>query len=130
MKTSQTFGLSLLMVAIIVVPFSGKASAKEGSSENTPIIIRQDPTNVNGAPRMPVFNPFFAELLSGYVLLGSTSPYGTVDVDITSTAGDSYSTSFDTLDGAIVLPVSGDSGFYSLRITTAAGVQFVGEFTI
>ncbi len=96
----------------------------------SPILIRQDPQEAIGAPRAPEVIPFFAELLNGYVILGASAPCGTVSVSLTSTAGDSYSTSFDTTDGAILLPVSGDAGFYTIRITTSAGVQYVGEFTI
>jgi hypothetical protein len=79
---------------------------------------------------MPVYNPFFAELMNGYVILGSSSSYGTVSVSLTSTAGDDYSTSFDTTDGAIILPISGAAGFYTILIPTPGGAQFVGEFTI
>lgn len=130
MRVKMFLGVAAGMLAALSSLHAKECEVIASVEDHQTILIHQDTTDEQGAPRMPVFNPFFAELLSGYVLLGSTSPYGTVDVDITSTAGDSYSTSFDTLDGAIVLPVSGDSGFYSLRITTAAGVQFVGEFTI
>ena len=83
-------------------------------------------------PRSSVPNPFIAELEDGSatVLLGVTSPCGTVSVSLTSTAGDNYSTGFDTTDGAILLPISGDAGLYTLQITTAEGIQFVGEFTL
>ena len=95
------------------------------------IIISQIPTT-SEKPRTPVRIPFIAELMDGSnsVILGATENIGTVSVQITSTAGDYYSTSFDTTDGAILLPISGDAGLYTLRITTSGGLQFVGEFTI
>lgn len=115
-----------LIGSLAIAPVSGLEK-----SESIVIIVQQDPAvTPPGAPRTPVFNPFFAELMNGYVLLGSSSSYGTVHVTITSTAGDNYTTSFDTEDGTIVLPISGDSGFYSLRITTSGDLQFIGEFTI
>jgi hypothetical protein len=69
-------------------------------------------------------------LINGYVILGSATAYGTVTVSLSSTSGDNYSTNFDTTDGAILLPISGDAGLYTLQITTPEGIQFVGEFTL
>ena len=79
---------------------------------------------------MPVYVPFYAELENGYVLLGSYSNCGIVDVSLTSTAGDDYSTMFDTSDGTILIPISGLTGDYTLLITTLSGVEFIGEFSI
>lgn len=95
------------------------------------IIIVQRP-DTPGAPRTPVVNPFIAELMdsSTSVLLGATDSIGIVSVQITSTAGDDYSTYFDTSDGAILLPISGITGYYTLTIITPDGTRFVGEFTI
>ena len=95
------------------------------------IILSQRP-DAPGAPRTPITNPFIAELMDGFnsVLLGSADDVGTVAVQITSTAGDNYSTYFDTSDGAILLPISGNTGYYSLIIVTPDGTQYVGEFTI
>lgn len=53
-----------------------------------------------------------------------------VTVSLTSTAGDNYSTTFDTEDGAILLPISGNTGSYTLQITTSSGTRYVGEFSI
>lgn len=94
------------------------------------IVIIADSVIPPGAPHAPVYNPFFATLESGFVLLGSYSCYGTVNVCLTSTAGDDYSTVFDTADGAIIIPISGNAGDYTLLITTASGLEFVGEFVL
>ena len=109
--------------------FSSNASLiKKPDGEN--IRIFQKPTIPQGAPHMPAFNPFYAELESGYVLLGSFTSCGIVDVSLTSTAGDDYSTVFDTANGAIVIPISGYTGDYVLIITTSAGTEYIGEFSI
>ena len=81
---------------------------------------------------MPVHIPFIAELMDGSnsVLLGATDTIGIVSVQITSTSGDNYSTYFDTSDGAILLPISGNAGYYTLTIITPDGTHFVGEFSI
>ena len=94
------------------------------------IIITQIP-DAPDAPRTPVICPFVAELMDGSVsvLLEATDTVGTVYVQITSTAGDNYSTYFDTSDGSIILPISGYTGYYTLTITSG-GAQFVGEFII
>ena len=83
-------------------------------------------------PRTNVPNPFIAELMDGSVtiLLCVTNPCGTVSIHITSTAGDNYSTYFNTSDGSILLPISGNIGNYTLTITLSNGLQFVGDFTI
>jgi hypothetical protein len=83
-------------------------------------------------PRTNVPNPFFAELMddSVTILLSVTNPCGIVSIQITSTAGDNYSAYFDTSDGAILLPISGNTGNYSMTITLSNGFQFVGGFTI
>jgi hypothetical protein len=94
------------------------------------IAIRADSVVPPGAPHAPVYNPFFATLESGFVLLGSSSYFGVVDVSLTSTAGDDYSTVFDTADGTIVIPISGSQGDYTLLITTASGLEFIGEFVL
>ena len=75
---------------------------------------------------------FIAELMDGsnYVILGSTDNIGTVTVQITSTIGDNYTTFFDTSDGTIFLPISGNTGYYTLTIITSDGTHYVGEFTI
>lgn len=99
-------------------------------SEEKDIKIVPMPIGSPGAPRVPAYNPFYAELESGYVLLGSLSSCGIVDVSLTSTAGDDYSTLFDTADGTIIIPVSGFTGDYTLLITTASGVEYIGEFSI
>lgn len=94
------------------------------------IVIRPDSVVPPGSPRMPVYNPFFATIEDGFVLLGSYTYYGIVDVSLTSAAGDDYSTMFDTGDGTIVIPISGNTGDYTLFITTASGLEFIGEFSI
>ena len=100
----------------------------QGAQGETIIIVqKQGPLE---EPRMPSFNPFFAERFANNVLLGASPSCGIVNVWITSTSGDYFFTYYDTTDGSIYLPISGDPGFYSLSITTSAGAYYVGEFTI
>lgn len=111
--------------------FSIQESVSALSQRGKTIIIVPFPSTSEG-PRNPANSPFIAELMNGNtsVLLGATSPCGTVTVHITSTAGDDYSTSFDTSFGDVLLPISGNSGSYLLTITTSDGHYFVGDFTI
>ena len=80
------------------------------------------------APRSVV--PFFAEYydILSCVVLTCVSPCGDVDVTLESTAGDWYQTVFDTLDGTILIPASGDSGHYTLTIVASDGTTYEGEF--
>lgn len=132
MKHLSLFKRIAFIIAFIIGCFASYSSSaslmKQLDGEN--IRIFQKPTIPQGAPHMPAFNPFYAELESGSVLLGSLSSCGIVDVSLTSTAGDDYSTVFDTADGTIIIPVSGITGDYTLLITTASGVDYIGEFSI
>ena len=119
----------MIILAGCFASFTSYASfIKQSDGED--IWILPIPTNPQGSPHMPVYVPFYAELENGYVLLGSYSNCGIVDVSLTSTAGDDYSTVFDTSDGTIIIPISGLTGDYTLLITTLAGVEFIGEFSI
>lgn len=64
--------------------------------EIIPVVIGPDSSNPNGDPRGPVFNPFTAYLYSNQVVLNCSTSYGDVNVSLVSTAGDNYSTVFDT----------------------------------
>jgi len=128
MKSFIKIVLSLFIpVGFIVLQSS---SAALSGKDEIVIPIRKKPVSLPGSPQMPVYNPFYAELESGYVLLGSFSSCGIVDVSLTSTAGDDYSTVFDTANGAIIIPISGYAGDYVLLITTPAGTEYIGEFSI
>lgn len=47
-----------------------------------------------------------------------------------STAGDYYQTIFDTEDLQIVIPISGETGHYTLMLVTERDLVFEGEFEI
>ena len=131
MKKSVVFKMAtcFLMVVVNSVYLSSFASiSKEADGKDIRIV--QKPTIPPGAPHLPAYNPFYAGLVSTNVLLGSYSYYGTVNVSLTSTAGDDYSTVFDTADGTILIPISGNTGDYTLLITTASGLEFIGEFSL
>ena len=127
MKKSVLLILSCIVLVGNVTLMSGQNS---GSNDPEQIIIVQSSTIPPGSPRMPAYNPFYAELENGNVVLGSFSYYGTVEISLTSTAGDNYSTVFDTVDGTILIPMSGNTGDYILLITTAFGLEFIGEFSL
>jgi hypothetical protein len=127
MKKSVFLIISCLLFAVNMIQVSGQNPGQDDPEE---IIISQSSTIPSGSPRMPAYNPFFAEFANGNVLLGSYTYYGIVDVSLTSTAGDDYSTVFDTADRTIIIPVSGYAGDYTLLITTASGLEYVGEFSI
>ena len=125
--------LSLLcVIGIVSMPKSLFASTgAEALRDDPPPIILQPSTDVpEGAPRGPVFNPFTAYLQGNYVILNSSASYGDVDVTLVSTAGDYYTTVFDTSDGSILIPISGFAGDYTLLLIDANGAHYVGEFDI
>lgn len=93
-----------------------------------PILITQVPTEVPDAPRS--INPFYAFQDGSCITLGAVYPLGDVAVTVTSTAGDDYSTEFDTEDGTIVIPISGMCGLYTMTLVTAEKIVFVGDFSL
>ena len=120
-KTGCAFLAAVLFASVIPA---------KGIDVNDGLTITLKPRNdaQPGAPRDIV--PFFAEYnetLSA-VMLGCNDSIGDVTVTLESTAGDWYQTEFDTSDGAILIPASGDSGHYTLTIETAAHVVYEGEF--
>lgn len=127
MKKPKTL---LLAIIAMMALFSSQAIASVSYDDNSTILIHQLPTDPIGAPRSPAFNPFTAYLNGDAVVLNCSAPYGNVAVTLISTAGDYYTTVFDTEDGSVIIPVSGLSGHYTLLLTTASGSQFIGEFDI
>lgn len=117
------------MTTLVALLAAGSSQAVPMRGKTIIIIQKPDPEE---DPRSPIVNPFIAEVTDGSnaVLLGSVDAIGTVYVHLTSTAGDNLSTYFDTSDGAILLPISGNAGDYTLSITTPDGHLFVGEFSI
>lgn len=94
------------------------------------LIVLQPRTTLPDSPRSPVFNPFTAYLQGNNIVLNCSVYYGDVDVVLVSTAGDYYTTVFDTSDYSIVIPVSNLSGDYTLCLTEASGMRFIGEFNV
>ena len=93
-----------------------------------PVIIDNEPdSNENRSPEQ---SPFYAQVWGTYVVLGCTSNIGNADVTLTSTAGDDYETVFNTAFGSIIIPISGNHGFYRLDIELSSGQSFYGEFVL
>lgn len=133
-KTTKQMNLKTLLLkmgcAIVLVTLSAPIvlAKKMVVNDGTTIILVPRNTDVPDYPRSSV--PFFAEYNAALsaVMLGCNASVGDVTVTLTSTAGDWYQTVFDTSDGAILIPVSGDAGYYTLTIETAAHVVYEGEF--
>ena len=124
--------LSFWGLAFVMCFFPFKAAdVKAQTPEGTPIVITpEEPNTPEGTPRGPVFNPFTAYLYSNQVVLNCSTSYGDVNVSLVSTAGDNYSTVFDTADRIIFIPVSSFAGDYSLTLTSESGQVFVGLFEL
>lgn len=127
MRTRLYFKLLPLVCFFLAMPLWA-GNSKDGDDEE--IIIRVGTPVPTGSPHMPVYNPFYAEHVGNTVVLGSLSDVGIVQVTLTSTAGDNYSSFFDTDDGSIVIPICGQPGHHTLLITTLSGFCFIGEFVI
>ena len=122
----MAIGFATLLMALT----SATNLLSKGARDGETIVISPIDNNASGIPRGPVFNPFTAYRLNNTVVLESDTSYGMVNVVLVSTAGDYYTTVFDTEDGSVFIPISGDSGDYSILITDLSGTQFVGYFVI
>ena len=123
--------LLLLCSLIIAASFTGLASENNTLlNDGESITIYQVPQKPINAPRSVV--PFYAEYndLMNTVMLGCSDSLGDVTVTLESTAGDWYQTVFDTEDGMILIPASGDEGYYTLTIVTSDNTTYQGEFVL
>ena len=118
------FKKAIIIASMLLASLLGMANSSKGDD----ILISPKHNELPGGPHMPpAAVPFYAELESTYLTLGSTSAFGSVSVCLISDQGFNYQTVFDTSDGSIILPVGGE-GNYVLTITTTAGAVFEGHF--
>lgn len=129
-KNLKTILSYIIVGALFCVSSLVFAEESHSACSGNDILIAQRPLTPQGAPRTTVPNPFFATQETRFVLLGSQFEYGVVAVTLISTAGDYFTTDFDTEDGQIIIPISGMSGHYTLTIVCAGGIVFGGEFDI
>ena len=123
--------LKAVGVILLVISVSFSASAlMNGNSDGNTITIHNVSHELQGGPRSVV--PFYAEYndLMNTVMLGCSDSLGDVTVRLESTAGDWYQTVFDTEDGMILIPASGDEGYYTLTIVTSDNTTYQGEFVL
>lgn len=130
MKVYNLFLRTLFVMSMLFMSLVINGKAIRSCDGGIVIVLEQDPLEVDDMPRSPGSCPFFAEYQNGNVSLNSLDSIGTVVVEISSTAGDDYCTYFDTSDGSILLPVSGDPGYYLLRITVSSNVHYNGRFEL
>ncbi len=102
--------------------------SNQSPGTGNPIVIRPSEGEISGAPRGPVFNPFTALCWDDFIVVNCLVPYGDVMVTLLSSAGDNYTTVFDTSDESIIIPISGNAGNYTLTLVTQGGITFEGEF--
>lgn len=128
--TMKAFRFFLLAILVMAIPAPKGAAHFLFTDGDTPILIRPLPTEFEEEPRGPVFNPFSAFLEGEQVTLESAVSCGLVTVKLTSTAGDNYTTEFDTERGEIIIPTSGMAGDYTLLLTTQSGTIYYGCFIL
>ena len=117
----------MMTIAFCLLSFSTIYGAQQIGD---PIVITPPEQNGPDGPRGPIFNPFTAFFQNNQIVLESSETCGLVAVEITSTTGFYYSTVFDTEDGFIIIPINGQTGQYTLLLTTQNGLHFVGVFNL
>lgn len=126
--------LSLIIISVLsaALLFTTEISALCKSSHQAiiPVIISPKPSIPGGNPRSPETTPFSAYRTNDEIILSCDIDCGTVDVELYSTAGDSISTLFDTSEESTTIPISGNTGDYSITITDQQGQVYIGLFSI
>lgn len=120
--------VTLCVAMGLFIPTGSMKLSASTDPDSIPIIPY--PNVPAGAPKAPVYNPFFAYVDGNSVWLGCSSSYGDISVKLVSTAGDSYQCVFDTDDGMIQIPVSGCAGHYTLILYPSGDYYYVGEFDL
>lgn len=121
-------GLALFVATICLT--SAQTVDNVNQTDGATILIVRRPTNPQGnSPRNLITTPFSAELLEFGLFLSADADCGDVDVTLSSLEGDYFNTTFDTADGAILLPVNGNTGDnYTITIVTNDGIIYEGNF--
>lgn len=121
--------LTLFVVCSIFCPYS---YAKIGilEKEGVRIVLSSKPVNPPEGPRMPAYNPFYAELTDLGVLLVSDSDWGESDVTLFSLEGDYYQTTFDMANGSILLPINGTTGDRYTILVAVGSLEYEGSFVL
>lgn len=131
MNHKQLLSLIGGLVMITIPVFASFQGYDKDVTDGHTIVLVPLPDIAVGTPRSTV--PFFAEYIDAMntVQLGcNDASVGNVTVTLSSTAGDWYQTVFDTSDGPILIPASGNSGHYTLTLVTTAGDTYIGEFEL
>lgn len=122
--------IKLIILGIIAAMI---ANPVKGATDPTqiPIIILPDEPDeyLSRSQSQQVFYAEYNDIWSS-VVLSCVDECGDASVTLVSTAGDWYQTVFDTEDGSIIIPASGDSGHYTLTLVTSDGATYVGEFVL
>lgn len=103
---------------------------KTSRQEIIPVIISPKPSNPGGNPRSPETTLFSAYRTNDEIILSCAIDSGIVEIELYSTAGDSFLSEFDTAEETILIPISGDVGDYTLTITDTREQVYVGGFSI
>ena len=125
-KTPRTL-LAVLLVTCLFQHVDTLAKTPDGDEI---IIVRAEEGLPPNPPRTPDFSPFFAYHYEEQIILYSSASLGVIDVKLVSSAGDYYTCVFDTENGNILLPISGESGEYLLQLTTLSGIRYIGKFIL
>lgn len=131
MNTFRFFLGALLSGCLLFMSSSIKGTTISSMmNDGDEITLEQDLPNSEYPPRSPEVIPFYAEYQDDIVFLSSSCSLGTVAVELCSTAGDDLYVNFNTSAGSIILPISGEAGYYLLRIIVSPDIHYIGRFEL
>lgn len=125
--------ITILLTILIALSFSNPSLAKEEDEIIRVCVVTHSETNGKRTNRTPARIPVRALYLSSASSIQVTFNYdiGNVDISISNEAtGESVSYDVDSQTGLCILPISGDTGLWSITFTLESGVQYQGEFSV
>ena len=113
---------------IIVALLLGIGSA--WAAEDVLNLTIKNPPTPGSAPRMPAVVPISAYVSGTCLYISFVSAVGETDVEIVCEESGEVSTYALNGTDPAVLPISGESGNYTITFTLGSGVECYGEFTL
>lgn len=121
-----------LLIVLSILCMGAVESKSVNNNPQIPIqvIISTGQESPHRAPAYVPIQAYYQEILSSVCMTFSQN-LGVLDITITNLSDGTHADyEIDSSLGSTILPISGVSGFYSILIVTASGIQYGGEFEV
>lgn len=132
MRTIKALSLAMALFASLCTVSPICHSKNDGPEKDIKIIIK-DPKPTKPIHRSPEVVPMQASLMGNSSLINILFHYdlGEIYIDLMNMeTGEYVSNIIDSSVGNVIIPFSGEEGYYTITFTLADGVTYIGEFEI